>query len=75
MVQYAIIKLAVVQQQQQQLPVWSRLRGVWEDLKVGSLTLVSITLSLKKREAHWGAEGPEARGEGARLKDARRFLP
>jgi len=31
------------QQQQQQLPVRSRLRGVWGDPKVGSLTLVSIT--------------------------------
>jgi len=29
--------------QQQQLPVRSRLRGVWGDPKVGSLTLVSIT--------------------------------
>jgi len=30
-------------QQQQQLPVRSRFRGVWGDPKVGSLTLVSIT--------------------------------
>ena len=28
---------------QQQLPVRSRLRGVWGDPKVGSLTLISIT--------------------------------
>ena len=30
-------------------------------------------LSLKKHEAHWGAKGPEGRGEGARLKDANLF--
>jgi len=29
--------------QQQQLPVWSHLPGVWEDPNVDSLTLVSIT--------------------------------
>ena len=34
---------ALLEQQQQHLPVWSRLRGVWGDLNVGSLTLVSIT--------------------------------
>ena len=34
----------------------------------------TLDLSLKKREAHWGAKGPEARGEGARLKDASLFL-
>ena len=32
-----------LQQQQQHLPVGSRLYGVWGDLTVGSLTLASIT--------------------------------
>ena len=42
-IKYFQIHSTLVQQQQQQhLPVWSRLRGVSGDLNVGSLTLVSI---------------------------------
>ena len=48
------VYLAKQQQQQQQLPVWSHLCGVWGGPHVGSLTLVSITtllnLSLKKKK-------------------------
>ena len=34
--------------------------------------LYTYILSFKRREAHRGAKGPEARGEGARIMDVRR---
>ena len=40
---YRLIKVQKIQQ----FPVWSRLRGVWGDLGVGSLILVSITTHKK----------------------------
>ena len=38
-----LINACLIQQQQQHLPVGSRLHRVWGDLNVGSLTLASIT--------------------------------